>query len=77
MRRLILLSLVMTALLMGDINSAEAYIGPGVGIAAIGTVLGLLAAIFLAILGLVWFPIKRILRQRKASKEARGERPSA
>ncbi|MDX1581322.1 MAG: hypothetical protein R3360_06840 [Alphaproteobacteria bacterium] len=46
---------------------ASAYIGPGAGISAIGAVLALLAAVFLAIVGLVWYPAKRLMRRRKAS----------
>lgn len=40
---------------------AEAYIGPGAGISAIGTVVALIGAILLAIVGFVWYPIKRLL----------------
>ncbi len=45
--------------------SAEAYIGPGAGISAIGTVVALFGAILLAIVGFVWYPVKRLLRTRK------------
>jgi type VI protein secretion system component VasK len=41
-------------------HAALAYIGPGAGLSAIGTVLALVAAVFLAILGFVWYPIKRL-----------------
>ena len=44
---------------------AEAYVGPGVGISAIGTVLALIGAILLAIVGFVWYPIKRLLSRAK------------
>ena len=44
---------------------AQAYIGPGAGIGAIGSLIGVLAAIVLAIVGLVWYPLKRILNRRK------------
>ncbi len=46
-------------------NPALAYVGPGAGITAIGTVLALVAALALALVGFVWYPIKR-LRRRKA-----------
>lgn len=42
---------------------ALAYVGPGAGLTAIGTVLSLLAAVVLAIVGFVWYPIKRFLRR--------------
>ena len=48
--------------------SAIAYVGPGAGLTAIGTILALLAAFVLAIVGFVWYPMKRLLRTRKATK---------
>ena len=44
---------------------AHAYIGPGVGLGVIGTALAFLAAIALAIVGFVWYPLKRVLKGRK------------
>lgn len=44
---------------------AAAYIGPGAGIGAIGTVVAFLGAILLMIVGFVWYPVKRLLRKRK------------
>jgi uncharacterized membrane protein YvlD (DUF360 family) len=52
---------------------AEAYIGPGVGVTAIGTVIALVGAIVFAIVGFIWYPIKRLLatlRNRQADREA-------
>ena len=46
--------------------SAHAYIGPGVGAGAIATVLGLLGALLMAVVGLIYFPIKRMIKRRKA-----------
>lgn len=40
-----------------------AYGGPGVGLTAIGTFLSIIAAIFLAIIGFVWYPVKRLLNK--------------
>ncbi len=48
---------------------AQAYIGPGAGITAIGTVIALIGAILLAIAGFVWYPIKRLLRKRAQGKD--------
>jgi hypothetical protein len=44
---------------------AHAYLGPGAGLSAIGTVLALLAAVVLGIVGFVWYPVKRLLRSRQ------------
>lgn len=53
---------------------AFAYIGPGAGISAIGSALALIAAVLLAIVGFVWYPLKRLLRGRR--KEPAGSTSS-
>ena len=62
MRRLIPLIAGFGILLPG---LAQAYVGPGAGLGAIGTVLALIGAVLLAILGFLWYPIKRLLAKRK------------
>ena len=49
---------------------AQAYIGPGVGAGLIATVMGILTAIALAIVAIVWYPIKRLLRRGASSSKA-------
>jgi hypothetical protein len=44
---------------------ALAYIGPGAGVSAIGTVIALVGAVLLAIVGFVWYPVKRFLSKKK------------
>ena len=57
-------------------TSAEAYVGPGMGLGVIGAVLGLLTAILLAFAGMVWYPVKRMLRARRTARAgAPGEAP--
>lgn len=53
--------------------TVNAYVGPGAGISAIGAILALVAAFFLAIVGFVWYPLKRILKRKQAKKEANSE----
>jgi hypothetical protein len=48
--------------------SAEAYIGPGMGAGLIATIFGVLGAIILALFGLLYYPVKRFLKKRKAAK---------
>jgi len=49
---------------------AYAYIGPGAGVGAIGTLLAIVASLILMVVGFVWYPLKRILRKfRSADKE--------
>ena len=50
---------------------AQAYIGPGAGLTAIGAVLALVAALLLALVGFVWYPVKRLLRARKPDAPGR------
>ena len=54
-------------------TASLAYTGPGAGLAAIGVLLGVLASIAIAIFGLVWYPVKRLLR---ALRKDKGEKPA-
>ena len=54
-------------LLMPD--AAHAYIGPGVGISAIGSFFALIGAIIFAIVGFIWYPIKRLLRAIRRKRD--------
>ena len=48
-----------------------AYVGPGAGLSAIGAFLALVAGVFVAIVGFIWYPIKRLIRwvTRSSSRE--------
>lgn len=57
------LPLLITALVLAiQPGAAMAYIGPGVGLGAIGAILGVIGAVFLAIFAVVWYPIKRLIK---------------
>jgi hypothetical protein len=60
MKLVIVISLMLAVLLLIAPQSAEAYVGPGAGITAIGTLVALIGALLLAIVGFVWYPIKRL-----------------
>ena len=45
-----------------------AYIGPGMGGGVIAIVIGFFAAIFLALWGILYYPIKRAFKRRKDNK---------
>ncbi|MGH8106402.1 MAG: hypothetical protein ACREO2_08780 [Arenimonas sp.] len=49
--------------------SAFAYIGPGTGLSAIGSLLALLATVLVVIFGFVWYPLKRLMRKRTKVSE--------
>ena len=54
-------------------QEAFAYIGPGTGISAIGSVLALLAGIIVAFLGILWYPIKRLFGKKKSKEPYQGK----
>tara|TARA_B100000902_G_C27281235_1_gene901915 strand:- start:383 stop:604 length:222 start_codon:yes stop_codon:yes gene_type:complete len=45
-----------------------AYIGPGMGGGVITAIIGFFAAVFLALWGILYYPIKRALKNRKEKK---------
>jgi hypothetical protein len=47
---------------------AMAYVGPGAGLSAIGIFLAIVAGIFVAIFGFLWYPFKRLIRMLKKRK---------
>jgi hypothetical protein len=52
------------------VATAHAYIGPGAGAGTIAIVLGILSSIFLAFVGVLWYPIKRLFKGRKSGAKA-------
>jgi len=54
--------------LMSLTTMAHAYIGPGAGAGTIAAVLGVLGAIAMAFIAIVWYPIKRVIRKRRTNK---------
>jgi hypothetical protein len=54
-------------------GEAHAYIGPGAGISTIGALIAFLAAIFFAVVGFVWYPVKRLRAALKSRNAARRE----
>ena len=50
-------------------TSSFAYLGPGVGGGVIAATIGVAVAIIAALFGLIWFPIKRLLKKKKIEKE--------
>lgn len=46
-------------------STAEAYIGPGAGLSALGSVIALIGGILLLIIGFLWYPLKRFFKKSK------------
>ena len=57
--------------------AAQAYIGPGVASGALAAVVGVLGSIFLALFAIIYYPIKRMMKGRKAApKDAAAKDPA-
>lgn len=60
------INLIITLLLIS--SPVSAYIGPGVGGGVIAAIIGFFAAILLGLWGILYYPIKRALKNRKEKK---------
>ena len=60
------ITLVLLALMA---SPAAAYIGPGAGISVLGSLLGNLGTIFVAIGAIIFWPLRRFMKRRKARRE--------
>lgn len=58
------------------VTSVLAYVGPGAGLSAIGALFALIGAVFLAIVGFLWYPIRRLLRRLKKPPEVQKPSPT-
>ncbi len=56
---------------------AMAYVGPGAGLSAIGSILAFLGVVFLIIVGFFWYPFKRMIARLSGNKnsETEGQKP--
>jgi hypothetical protein len=61
--------LVSTIAILAFASPAMAYVGPGAGLSAIGSILAFLGVIALMILGFVWYPIKRMFLSKRNNAE--------
>lgn len=48
---------------------AQAYSGPGVGLGALGVVVGIIGSVFLMTVSLIWYPFKRMLRALRQRRQ--------
>jgi hypothetical protein len=68
--RLVYLLLLLGAVLPAWTPAAHAYVGPGAGLSAFGSLFSVVAALFLAVVGFVWYPVKRLFKRGKAHAPA-------
>ena len=52
---------------------ASAYVGPGAGLSAIGSILAFFGVVFLIIVGFFWYPIKRLIARFRSQKSPEAE----
>jgi len=64
------LKILILLLLLVVSTTASAYIGPGAGISVLGSLLGILGTIVVAIGAIVLWPIRKVMKRRKQSKQA-------
>ena len=43
--------------------NAQAYVGPGLGVGVIGAIIGVVLAVAMAIIGVFWYPLKRMFKK--------------
>ncbi len=56
---------------------AHAYVGPGAGLSAIGTILAFIGSLLLLVVGFIWYPLKRVFGKKTAVHETTGEEKAA
>ena len=49
--------------------SSFAYLGPGAGLSAIGSILAFVGLILLLLLGFFWYPLKKLLKKIRSDKD--------
>ena len=55
-------------LLLTYSSVASAYIGPGLGAGAVTVVLGIVSGLLMLIVGVVWYPLKKLFRHFRPKK---------
>lgn len=58
-------ALAVAACALWPTGPALAYVGPGLGAGALAVVIGLLGSVLLAVVAVVWYPLRRLLRKRR------------
>jgi hypothetical protein len=52
-------------------GTAAAYMGPGAGLGMLGSLVAVIAAVALAVVGLVLLPVRMILKRRRKTQAAK------
>lgn len=72
MRRLSLIAegIISLVLFLLIVPQAHAYVGPGLGLGALAVILGIVVSILIALIAIVWYPLKRRRAARAKASEA-------
>lgn len=70
MEKKILLNIAAACGFLSCSAPALAYVGPGAGLSAIGSILAFVGVLFLMIAGFVWYPVKRLISRFRKQPEA-------
>jgi hypothetical protein len=62
------LFLAAAALAVSLPDAALAYGGPGLGLGAVATAMGVVAAIILGLVSILWYPFKRLVRRLSGAR---------
>lgn len=63
-----ILNYLLTVTVLAYTPLAFAYIGPGLGAGAIATVLGIVFGLLMLVIGVIWYPIKRLVRRFRSKQ---------
>lgn len=72
-----LAALVGVILVVSTPSAASAYMGPGLGMGAVGVTLGVLGSILLGLMSIVWYPAKRMIRAVRRRSSGRTDRSAS
>jgi hypothetical protein len=64
-----MLKIITIVLLSLATSPLHAYIGPGAGISVLGSLLGILATILVAIGAIIFWPVRKLMKRRKAAAQ--------
>ncbi len=63
----------MISYILFNANPLFAYIGPGMGGGVIAAIFGIIAAFFLGLWGILYYPIKRAFKNKRKKKLSKNE----
>ncbi len=67
-------SSAVAVLLLTLTSPVYAYLGPGGVVSGLGSFLALVAAVLVAIVGFLWFPMKRLIKRRRGMQDSSGNK---